>query len=55
MTLINVTLAEHGKYKCVATSSIGEDFKEAELVVKGKLLSHTQKRNNQANNINYNY
>ena len=38
LTLINVTLADHGNYKCVATSSIGEDFKDAELVVKSKLL-----------------
>ena len=44
LTLINVTRAEHGKYKCVATSSIGKDFKEAELVVKGKLLSQKKKR-----------
>lgn len=51
LTLINVTRAEHGKYKCVATSSIGKDFKEAELVVKGKLLSQ-KKRENETNNIN---
>lgn len=38
LTLINVTRAEHRKYKCVATSSIGKDFKEAELVVKAVVV-----------------
>lgn len=36
LSIINVTLADQGTYKCVATSNIGTYAKEAELVVKSK-------------------
>ena len=38
LSINNVSLSDQGKVKCVASSYIGTDSKEAELIVKSKLL-----------------
>ena len=53
LSLINVTLADQGTYKCVAASSIGTDSKEAGLAVKSKFLLQCRNKGNSFSNFSF--